>query len=98
MAGQVFDWDEAKRRANLAKHGVDFALAREFFWDVAVIERDSRNDYGEDRLSVTAPLLGRLHVMIYVVRDGRIRIISLRRANKRERRRYEEAMADRADQ
>ena len=93
-----FDWDETKRAQNVAKHGVDFPLARQLFWDVAIIEPDNRHDYREARLSVTAPLLGRLHVMIYVVRDGTIRIISLRKANKRERRRYEKTMADRTDQ
>ncbi|MBO0905555.1 BrnT family toxin [Jiella sonneratiae] len=93
-----YDWNDAKRAGNLAKHGVDFAEVHHFFWDVAIIRPDDRSDYGETRLSATAPLLGRLHVMIYVVRDDTIRIISLRKANKRERRRYEKEMANRTDQ
>ncbi|MDY8108814.1 BrnT family toxin [Fulvimarina sp. 2208YS6-2-32] len=92
------EWDEAKRISNMSKHGIDFALAAEFYWDVARIQPDRRGDYGEDRLSATAPLLGRLHVLVYTLRNRKVRIISLRKANKRERRVYEEAMADRTDQ
>lgn len=80
----VFDWDDAKRRQNIAKHGVDFAAIGDFDWSTAVIRPDRRRDYGEARLTATGMIGARLHVAIYNVRHGRLRIISLRKANKRE--------------
>ena len=93
-----FEWDDDKRTLKLAKHGVNFDLARLFYWDVAIVETDQRSDYGELRFSAKGPINGRLHVMIYVIRSDSVRIISLRKANRRERRNYERAMANRASQ
>jgi uncharacterized protein len=80
----MWDWDEAKRQANLAKHGVDFAMVSRFDWTGAVIEPDARFDYGELRLIATGMVGDRLHVVIYTERDGQKRIIGLRKANSRE--------------
>jgi hypothetical protein len=44
-----YEWDEAKRAANFARHGVDFAVAADFEWDTAIATRDDRLDYGEER-------------------------------------------------
>ena len=85
----VFDWDDAKRRANLAKHGVDFALAAEFAWAKATITPDLRKDYGEPREVAIGPIGERLHVLTFTRRGVTIRIISLRRANPRERKIHE---------
>ena len=82
----MWDWDEAKRQTNLRKHGIDFAAAAAFDWLTAHIEHDRRQDYGEESLSASGQLHGRLHVLTFTRRDGRIRIISLRKANKREQR------------
>jgi uncharacterized DUF497 family protein len=84
----MHDLDEAKRQANLAKHGVDFAEAAQFDWDSAVTVRDVRRDYGEPRLHSTGLISGRLHILIWTPRAAGARIISLRRANPRERRRW----------
>ena len=87
-----FEWNAEKAQKNLEKHGVRFEIASAVFVDpdrITII--DDRFDYGEERL-VT---LGRTHDGILVVvtteRDeGRtIRIISARKANKRERRSYD---------
>ena len=80
----MFTWDEAKRQANLAKHGVDFTEAERFDFDQAVSAKDNRHDYGEDRLVAIAPIGDRLHVMTYTERGSTIRIINLRKANRRE--------------
>jgi uncharacterized protein len=80
----MWDWDEAKRQANLAKPGVDFALADELDGSDATTERDLRHDYGEDRFRTTGSIRARLYVLIYTPRDGRRRLISLRKANARE--------------
>ena len=83
------EWDETKRRANLKKHGLDFADAFEFDWDGEVAYPDLRRDYGEPRTIAFAEFRGRVHVTIYADRGTRRRLISFRVANKREVRRYE---------
>lgn len=104
MPGELYAWDEAKRAANIAKHGIDFSDALLLDRSNAVIQADQRLDYGEERFVATGPIRGRLHGLVYARRvdaaAGRnvIRVISLRKANKRERLIYEEAMADRTDQ
>ena len=84
------DWDEAKQRANLEKHGVDFASLALFDWDSAVTVEDIRRDYGDRRLHSTGLIGRRLHVQICTPRAAGARIISLRRANAREMRRWED--------
>ena len=83
-----FDWNEAKRRDNLAKHGVDFDLVYEFDWDTAIIHQDIRKNYQEARFQAVAPIGDRIFFMVFTVRGNRTRIISLRKANNREIRRY----------
>ncbi len=85
----MWDWDEPKRQANLAKHGVDFAVAGGMDLASAIREPDTRRDYGELRFVVTAKIGVRLHIMIYTPRGDRYRIISLRKANSREEARWE---------
>jgi len=84
-----YDWDESKRCANLAKHGIDFNTAVDFEWDTAIETLDDRLDYGEARWVALGYLRQRLHVLIYTIRADTIRIISLRKANSRERQYYE---------
>ena len=80
----MWAWDEDKRRANLAKHGVDFADVDRLDWAGAVTREDARGAYGERRFVSTVPLDGRLHVCVWTFRDGMLRLISLRKANPRE--------------
>jgi uncharacterized DUF497 family protein len=84
-----YEWDEGKRAANLAKHGIDFNDAADFDWSTAIETVDDRYDYGETRWVALGNLKQRLHVIIYTLRDDSIRIISLRKANPRERQYYE---------
>ncbi len=82
----LFEWDESKRQANLAKHHIDFQDAKRLF-DGPVFERmESRQ--GEDR-TVAIGLLEDIEiVVIYVMRGKRRRIISARRAHRDERQDY----------
>ncbi|NBB66152.1 BrnT family toxin [Pseudomonas sp. ODNR1LW] len=80
----VFDPD--KDAANITKHGVSLARADEIQMEEALIEVDDRFDYGEPRWIAYGELDGRLHVLAFTVRDARVRAISLRKANDRERR------------
>jgi uncharacterized DUF497 family protein len=79
----MYDWDETKRAKNLANHGVDFALIEAFDWDQAIIEKDERRNYPEERYRALGYIGNRLPA-VFTIRKGNIRLISLRKANKRE--------------
>jgi len=83
------EWDETKRQQTLERRSLDFADIA--FIDPAslVSERDMRGDYGEARFSSYAYLDGRLINFCWTPRNGRIRIISMRKANDRERKKYQ---------
>lgn len=78
------EWDEAKRIANIAKHGVDFAALSDFGWPVAWVRADTRFDYGEVRLIAMAPLGARIHVLVFTIERRAVRAISLRPASRKE--------------
>ena len=84
-----YDWDPVKAVANFLKHEVRFVRIREFDWETAKIGEDRRRDYGETRFIGVGPIDGITHVAIFTFRGTQIRLISLRRANDRERRRHE---------
>jgi len=79
-----FAWDEARRTVNLAKHGVDFVAVAGFDWETAVFFPDDRRDYGEARMLAYGLIDGRLHALVFTRRGAVHRLISLRRANRRE--------------
>lgn len=79
-----FEWDDAKDAANRLKHGLSLAEAARLDWAGGEIERDPP-DYGEDRMIFYGPLDGRMVVCVFTLRRTVRRIISLRKANKRER-------------
>jgi|KBSMisStandDraft_5_1062788.scaffolds.fasta_scaffold335232_2 uncharacterized DUF497 family protein len=83
-----FEWDDAKRQSNLAKHGLDFVDVERLDWRVAHIGRDARFDYGEDRFTAYGLLDDVLMVVIFTWRGEAMRIVSYRRANRMERKRY----------
>lgn len=82
-------WDAPKRAANLAVHKIDFTAAYRFDWNTARVDPDTRRDYGEPRFVALGRIGPRLHVLVFTPRGGFVRIISLRKANAREVRRYE---------
>lgn len=86
----MFEWNEAKRKANLKKHGIDFDAVWDFDWGSATIQPDLRANYGESRFVAYSFINDRLYCLAYTPRDGYTRIISLRKANAREQRMYEE--------
>jgi uncharacterized DUF497 family protein len=91
MSAGRFVWDERKRVENLRKHGDDFVIVEDFEFDTAIVVIDDRKDYGELRYRAFGMIGRRLHVLIFTSRGEQTRIISLRRANDRERQRYVEA-------
>ncbi len=86
-----FEWDDVKATANFAKHGVRFEDTSEFEWELSVDKLDLRKDYGETRVISTSTIRGRPHVLVYALRSDSVRVISLRKANKRESSNYEQA-------
>jgi uncharacterized protein len=86
---QLITFHSEKDKTNLAKHGVRLAAACGFDWDTATYDTDARKDYGEHRIIGTGFIGERLHVMVFVMRHGVAHIISLRKANSRERKKHE---------
>ena len=84
----AFEWDERKRQANLAKHGVDFRRVTALFDGDTVETVDDRQDYGETRFNCLGEIEGRVYVVAYTWRGADRRIISARKANARERKAY----------
>jgi uncharacterized DUF497 family protein len=82
----AFEWDEDKRQASLAKHGVDFVDMFPLFDGPFTEDVDDRRDYGETRINCTGE--GRVFVVTYTWRGATRRIISARKANAREQRKY----------
>jgi uncharacterized protein len=83
-----YEWDEQKNQANVAAHGINFSQAERFEWETAMVEIDERFDYGELRETATGFMGDIPHVMVFTQRDDAVRVISLRKATKAERRRY----------
>lgn len=86
-------FDPAKSERNAAERGLPFDLAGEFDFETAMIDEDDRRDYGETRYLAFGRLGERLHALCFTRVEGGIRVISLRKANAREVRRYERARA-----
>jgi len=93
-----FEWHDEKRETNIAKHGVDFTDAIQIFRGPHLIEDRTRPEDEETRKGAIGPLpsnavpdhwSGNLIVVVYTRREGTIRVISARRADTDERRRYE---------
>ncbi|EKD92405.1 MAG: hypothetical protein ACD_29C00023G0001 [uncultured bacterium] len=87
----IFEWNENKRIINLEKHGIDFIDAYKLWLSIMAIAEDKRYDYSESRFIALGLLKNRVVVCAYTTRgNDTIRIISLRKANKREIKRYEQ--------
>jgi uncharacterized DUF497 family protein len=91
MEAMDFEWDMAKSDLCQISRNFDFTYVISIFIDPNLfIERDQRWDYGEERFRALGLLDEKVFVVIYTKRPAVIRIISARRANRREVRRYEE--------
>jgi len=85
-----YEWDPSKAIANIEKHGIDFADAVTVFDDFSAVTIDDP-DYDEQRfITIAEDAFGRILVVAYTWRGDNIRIISARKATKRERKHYEE--------
>jgi uncharacterized protein len=91
----VFEWDEAKSRKNLRERGFDFAFAARMFEQDVLEQEDTRQDYGEQRIIALGEIEGEVFVIVYTWRGPYRRIISARRASRRERNAYRQAFGQR---
>ena len=82
------EFDPSKDATNQAKHGVSLALAGELDWEAALVLIDERFEYNEMRIIALAPKTSILYYVAFVDRGEMRRIISLRRANRREVKHY----------
>ena len=83
-----YEFDPTKDEGNLDKHGLQLADAEGFDWETAVVREDARRQYAEQRFEATGLIGDRLHVLVYCWREDAVRVISLRKANMREVKRY----------
>ena len=91
----IYEWDQAKNRSNFAKHGLDFADAEQVLTGPSVTFADSRIDYGEERLLTLGLLVGRVVIIAHAPRADHItRIISMRKANRREQKIYQKRLGE----
>ena len=82
------EFDEAKRRFTLDARGLDMARAGGVLAGATLTVVDDRKDYGEDRFITIGFLDGNMVILVWTPRDGAHRIISMRKANERERALY----------
>jgi uncharacterized protein len=89
MNDDEFEWDDAKAAANYDKHHVSFDHARHAFYDVFAVDgHDDRENYGEDRYTISGMVDGVLLFVAYTQRGERVRIITARRATRGEQNDY----------
>ncbi|WP_240756684.1 BrnT family toxin [Roseicella aquatilis] len=87
----LFEWDEKKRHKNVEKHGFDFILSYELFYNDYVRKRAHDGEDGEERWMATGFIRGRYATAIYTMRGETIRMISLRSARDEEKQRHQNA-------
>lgn len=83
-----YEFDPAKDESNLDKHGLSLTEAVGFEWETAIVREDTRKWYFERRFEATGLIGERLYVMVYCFRNDAVRVISLRKGNSREVKRY----------
>ena len=86
------EWDWQKNHVNFEKHGFNFKDAEAVFDSTTVTFLDDRRDYGEERFITLGTLLDRVVVLVHTMRGNGVRIISMRKANEREQKIYQERL------
>ena len=87
------EFDPLKDAANLEKHGISLQMAADMDLSTSIVIEDYRRDYGERRFSAYGHIGGRLHVLWFTMRGQVVRVIGLRKANDRERRRHDRTIS-----
>lgn len=93
----LIGFDPAKNAINIASRGLSFELVEQMEWTTALMQEDTRKAYGERRFQVLGFIGERLHAVVFTPRDGKVHVISLRKANSREVKRYAKTPKSRTD-
>lgn len=92
------DFDPEKSKKNIHDRGLSFEQAVEFEWETAIYAEDVRNPYSEQRFVAMGYLRERLHVLCFTPIESGVRVISFRKANFREVKRYEKEISEAPNQ
>lgn len=84
------EYDPDKNQRNIKRRSLSFDLVEQFEWETALIWEDDRYDYGETRYCALGYVGDRIYHLVFAYRADIVRIISLRKANRREVNRYAE--------
>ena len=84
------EFDPAKNQRNVQERGLSFEMVAHFDFATAQVSQDTRKDYPETRLVALGFVEDRLHVLCFTPLADGLRVISFRKANKREVKRYEQ--------
>ena len=93
----LIGFDPAKNATNIASRGLSFELVEQMEWATALIQEDTRKAYGERRFQVLGFIGVRLLAVVFTPRVGKVHVISLRKANSREVKRYAKTPKSRTD-
>ena len=86
-----YEWDQNKADTNVQLHKVDFDQVYDLDWDTVIEFEDIREDYNEVRMIAYGLIDVRLHCLVYTMRGDNCRVISLRKANKKEEKLWQNA-------
>jgi uncharacterized protein len=86
-------YDPQKCARNIRERGLSFEVAEGFEWNGAYVIGDTGKDYGERRFQALGEIGGRVYMLVFTPRGRDVHVISIRKANRREIRRYEEERA-----
>ena len=84
------EFDPTKNQRNIQNRQISFELVEGFEWETALAWQDNRKDYGEIRYCALGYIEARIYHLAFTLRNDRVRVISLRKANRREVNRYAE--------
>ena len=93
----LIGFDPVKKAINIVSRGLSFELVDQMEWATALIQEDTRKAYGERRFQVLGFIGERLHALVFTPREGKVHVISLRKANSREVKRYAKTPKSRTD-
>jgi uncharacterized DUF497 family protein len=93
----LIGFDPVKNAINIASRGLSFQLVEQMEWATALMQEDTRKAYGERRFQVLGFIGERLHAVVFTPREGKVHVISLRKANSREVKRYAKTPKSRTD-
>jgi len=91
VIGMDISYNVSKNGANVAERGLSFEAARHFEMETALVVEDLRQAYPERRFQALGLIGDRLHMLVFTLRNSKVHVISLRKANLREVKRYEQA-------